>query len=96
MSLGVKKCCIIPNPAAVASLVASPPYWKDIPGRKITCLRRREIIHHADEIIISVVFGSGMHTVCSHAKVRKKNNSAPGKDCLTGAGVIHHAETHTE
>lgn len=33
---------------------------------------------------------------CSHAKVRKKNNSAPGSDCSTGAGVIHHAETHTE
>lgn len=28
-------------------------------------------------------------------KARKKNKSAPGSDCTTCAGVIHHAKTHS-
>lgn len=87
----------------VASLVARvlPPHWHGIPGCQITCRPNRE--DHTsrtwDDYLSWFWLGNACSCCCSHAKkkkVWKKNNRAPGSDCSTGAGVIHHAETHTE
>lgn len=82
---------------SLVALVLPPLYWPDIPGRLITCLPERED-HTSLQMrwLSELVLARECTQFCSHAKVRKKNNSAPGSDCSTGAGVIHHAETHSE